>query len=127
MARPEDFEDFPDWEKQGAHVVSIDSGVLSDFPDLAAAFYAVIHMAGAEPALEWKNSVLSLKKTEDEKAEQLERAQETWDKRHAKYLAATADPRTFDKDNPAGVKNEVDRFATANGLPTIDWPPDPPF
>lgn len=120
MARPENFEDIPSWDRQPVKVATVDVSQLAtvDLP-LAHAMLALLEAAdNAGLQVDRESGEVIRPFTGKERESLLASAQHAWDYKRERYVEAIANPAAFDER----YRWAADSHAREEGLTPVEWP-----
>ena len=120
MARPENFEDIPSWDRQPVKLATVDVSQLAlvDLP-LAHAMLALLEAAdNAGLQVDRESGEVIRPFTSKERESLLASAQRSWDYKRDRYFEAFADPAALDECH----RWAADSHARTEGLPPVEWP-----
>lgn len=118
--RPTTLDDLPDYAQAGPQVATItDATQFIRFPELGRLLLAAVAEARNLGLEVTDEGAITVPLTEEQIEAKVEAAQRSWDYERDRYLAAVEDPTSIDQGY---LRNSVDRFASAEGLPAIEWP-----
>lgn len=120
MARPENFEDLPSWDRQPVKVATVDVSQLATV-DLHLAHAMLALLAAADNAglqVDRELGEVIRPFTDKERESLLASAQRTWDYKRERYVEAIANPAAFGKSD----RWAADSHAREEGLPPVEWP-----
>lgn len=115
--RPTTFDDLNDYERAGHIVATVNSDFIVKHPSLGMHLLAAISEA-PRLGMVVEDGVISVPLTDAELEAKLTAAQRSWDASRDWYEAARADAAATE----SWKRHSVDRWATAEGLPAIEWP-----
>lgn len=120
MARPENFNDLPSWDRQPVKVATVEVSQLATV-DLHLAHAMLALLAAADNAglhVDRESGEVTRPFTDKECNALLASAQNSWDYKHERYLEAIADPASFDKN----YRWAANSHAREENLPAVKWP-----
>ena len=120
MARPENFEDIPSWDRQPVKVATVDVSQLATVDlHLAHAMLALLAAAdNTDLQVDRESGEVIRPFTDKERESLLASAQRAWDYKRERYAEAIANPAAFD----GRYRWAADAHAREECLPPVEWP-----